>query len=153
MGLPDLGRRGGGWVVGQFVLIGCVLVVAWQGQADDPRPRTAGYLVTAAGIALGVWAWAALGSGLTPYPRPRDSSVLVSRGPYAMVRHPMYLAVLLILGGVCLRGSPWSLIPLLLLLGWWVAKVSVEERFLRATHPDYADYARRVRWRIVPGIV
>ena len=78
---------------------------------------------------------------------------VVSDGPYAIVRHPMYSgALLLILGIPLLLGSWWGLMltPLLILL--LAVRAVMEERTLMAELAGYADYAARVRYRLVPMI-
>jgi protein-S-isoprenylcysteine O-methyltransferase Ste14 len=74
---------------------------------------------------------------------------VVSSGPYAFVRHPMYSGIMLFFFGV----------PLLLGSWWGVAiapvfaiRARIEERALVEGLPDYADYAKRVRYRLVPGL-
>jgi len=78
---------------------------------------------------------------------------VVSSGPYAVVRHPMYaFALLQFVGGPLMLGSWWGLAgvaPIVLALA---ARTLGEERMLRAELPGYEDYARRVRWRYAPGI-
>jgi protein-S-isoprenylcysteine O-methyltransferase Ste14 len=78
---------------------------------------------------------------------------IVTTGPYALVRHPMYASgVLFFLGVPLLLGSRWGLaaIPfLVLLLG---IRALGEERMLRKEFPEYGDYAARVRSRFFPGI-
>lgn len=78
---------------------------------------------------------------------------VVSDGPYAIVRHPMYGgALLLILGTPLLLGSWWGLaaVPVIvLLLG---ARAVLEERTLARELDGYADYAARVRYRLVPMV-
>jgi protein-S-isoprenylcysteine O-methyltransferase Ste14 len=78
---------------------------------------------------------------------------VVSDGPYAIVRHPMYSgALLLILGTPLLLGSWWGLAlsPLLVLL--FAVRAVKEERTLMAELPGYAGYAARVRYRLIPGV-
>lgn len=78
---------------------------------------------------------------------------VVSTGPYAWVRHPMYSGtVLFFVGAPLLLGSWWgvAMSPLFVLL--FAIRVRIEERALVAGLPDYADYARRVRYRLVPGL-
>ena len=77
----------------------------------------------------------------------------ISDGPYAIVRHPMYGgALLLILGTPLLLGSWWGLAlsPLLVLL--FAARAVMEEHTLIAELPGYADYAARVRYRLIPMV-
>ena len=78
---------------------------------------------------------------------------VISDGPYAIVRHPMYGgALLLILGTPLLLGSWWGLAlsPLLVLL--FAARAVMEEHTLIAELPGYADYAARVRYRLIPMV-
>ncbi len=78
---------------------------------------------------------------------------VVSTGPYAFVRHPMYAGIILFFVGVpLLLGSWWGLMfaPLFLLL--FAIRIRIEERALTAGLPGYADYAARVRYRLLPGI-
>jgi protein-S-isoprenylcysteine O-methyltransferase Ste14 len=84
--------------------------------------------------------------------KDRDQTVITT-GPYAIVRHPMYLGALFYFAGTSLvLGSWWGLatIPVLaILLG---IRIGIEERTLRTGLEGYDDYARQVRWRLVPLI-
>ena len=152
--VPTLGSRGQGWGWGQFALGAVVIVVSAVGPAWPwTWMRLVGLLLAVAGGVVGTWALFTLGDSLTPYPKPRQRGSLVDRGPYAVVRHPIYSALLLAMLGICLTGSPWGLAPLALLVGWWLAKASVEEDFLRQRYPGYGDYCRRVRFRLIPFVV
>lgn len=78
---------------------------------------------------------------------------VVSDGPYAIVRHPMYSGALpLILGIPLLLGSWWglALAPILVLL--FAVRAVMEERTLMAELPGYTDYAAQVRYRLIPGV-
>jgi protein-S-isoprenylcysteine O-methyltransferase Ste14 len=78
---------------------------------------------------------------------------VVSTGPYAHVRHPMYSGmVLFFLGVPLLVGSWWgvAMVPLFLVL--FAIRIRIEERTLIEGLPDYADYAARVRHRLLPGV-
>ena len=78
---------------------------------------------------------------------------VITAGPYAIVRHPLYFGALFYIAGTSLvLGSWWGLvtIPVLaLLLG---VRIGVEEQTLRKGLAGYDDYAHRVRWRLVPLI-
>ena len=96
-------RIGWTFVLAQFALIGLMVVLPREVHyvASDVW-RTIGMVLMGAGAAVGVWSGAFLGRGLTPTPVPNGATELVTRGPYRYVRHPMYVAVLLFMGGVCI---------------------------------------------------
>jgi protein-S-isoprenylcysteine O-methyltransferase Ste14 len=74
-------------------------------------------------------------------------------GPYRIVRHPMYVGVILtILCVPVLLGSLYALIPAGLIAALFILRTALEDRTLRAELPGYADYARTVRWKLVPGV-
>jgi protein-S-isoprenylcysteine O-methyltransferase Ste14 len=78
---------------------------------------------------------------------------VVATGPYAIVRHPMYAGASLMFFGIpMLLGSGWglALAPAWLLL--LALRIPIEERVLRENLAGYDDYARRVRWRLLPGV-
>lgn len=78
---------------------------------------------------------------------------VISTGPYAHVRHPMYSGMILFFTGLpLLLGSWWglALVPLFLVL--IAVRIAIEERTLREGLPGYAEYAARVRYRLIPGV-
>jgi protein-S-isoprenylcysteine O-methyltransferase Ste14 len=76
---------------------------------------------------------------------------VVSTGPYAIVRHPMYTGLLLaVLGTPLALGSWWGLITLVLMALAIIWRVLFEERFLVENLPGYVDYCRNVRYRVLP---
>ena len=78
---------------------------------------------------------------------------VISSGPYAFVRHPMYSGIMLFFAGVpLLLGSWWgvAIAPVFAVL--FAIRARIEERALVEGLPDYADYAARVRYRLVPGL-
>ena len=78
---------------------------------------------------------------------------VVSTGPYAIVRHPMYASALLYLVGTPLAlGSYWGLLPLATLLPFLMWRLFDEESFLAESLPGYVEYQRKVRHRLIPGI-
>jgi protein-S-isoprenylcysteine O-methyltransferase Ste14 len=78
---------------------------------------------------------------------------VISTGPYAVVRHPMYAGGLLYLLGMPLAlASYWGLlvfVPMVPVLLW---RLSDEERFLSKNLPGYTEYCAKVRWRLIPGV-
>lgn len=78
---------------------------------------------------------------------------VISSGPYAFVRHPMYSGVVLFFVGVSLLlGSWWGVVIAPVFAVLFAIRARIEERALVEGLPDYADYAARVRYRLVPGL-
>ena len=78
---------------------------------------------------------------------------VVSTGPYRWVRHPMYVGVIILwLSTALILGSWWALAPGLIIAVIFVVRTALEDRMLQAELPGYADYAKRVRQRLVPGV-
>jgi len=78
---------------------------------------------------------------------------VISSGPYAHVRHPMYSGMILFFTGVpLLLGSWWGLVMVPVFAALFAIRIGIEERTLREGLPGYADYASRVRYRLLPGV-
>lgn len=78
---------------------------------------------------------------------------VITTGPYAIVRHPMYVGVLIfyIFSPLAL-GSYWAVIPALLIAPVIIARIKEEEKELLANLEGYRDYAAKTRYRLLPGI-
>ena len=78
---------------------------------------------------------------------------VVTTGPYAVVRHPMYASALLYLLGTPLAlGSYWGLLGLAFMMPFLLWRLLDEERLLARELPGYTDYQARVRYRLVPFV-
>ena len=78
---------------------------------------------------------------------------VISTGPYAMVRHPMYAAALVMLLGIPISlGSWWGVLVVIALLPALIWRLLDEERFLGRNLPGYVAYQGRVRYRLLPRI-
>jgi protein-S-isoprenylcysteine O-methyltransferase Ste14 len=148
--------RGTGWVVAQFALMAAALLARlvpprWPSSLQ-PALGLAGLVLGVAGLALAVWAARTLGRALTPFPKPVPAG-LVTHGPFAVVRHPIYTGGLALFAGYALWAGPVSLALAACLGLLWIGKTSVEERHLERVYPGYEAYRRRVRWRLVPFVV
>jgi protein-S-isoprenylcysteine O-methyltransferase Ste14 len=79
--------------------------------------------------------------------------VVCDSGPYRIVRHPGYAGNMLALPGMVLAlSSTWTLIPAAVALIIAVIRTVLEDQTLQDELPGYRDYARRVRYRMIPGI-
>lgn len=78
---------------------------------------------------------------------------VITSGPYRYVRHPGYVAVILTFFALPVALGTWTaLIPGLVGLVVFVIRTALEDRTLHAELPGYADYAQRVRYRLLPGV-
>ena len=78
---------------------------------------------------------------------------VITAGPYALVRHPMYLSSLLIYGFSPLAlGSYWTLIPFGLVLVIFPVRLLNEEKVLLKELDGYREYTQKTRYRLIPGI-
>jgi protein-S-isoprenylcysteine O-methyltransferase Ste14 len=85
--------------------------------------------------------------------RKMEGQTVISTGPYAVVRHPMYVGVLIMtIGAPLALGSWWGLAFLLLNAPILVMRILDEEAMLREELAGYADYANKVPHRLVPGL-
>jgi protein-S-isoprenylcysteine O-methyltransferase Ste14 len=114
-----------------------------------------GLFVIVAGYGLVFWAMLVnrFFSSVVRIQSDRGQHVVTS-GPYAFVRHPGYSAGILILAASGVALGSWLAAAFLVAVSFPFLSFRVinEDRVLRTRLDGYADYARRVRWRLVPGI-
>lgn len=85
--------------------------------------------------------------------RTEEGQDVITTGPYHIVRHPMYLGIILMVVFTPLAlGSWWGLLPALFVIPMNVMRLTGEEELLRASLPGYEDYCKATRFRLVPGI-
>jgi len=114
----------------------------------------AGGLLLLVGAALSTWAML-VNEFFSAVVRLQDDrgQVVVTGGPYRFVRHPGYLGSLLLYSGVALLlGSVWALAVVAVLAAVLVVRTAKEDRFLHEQLAGYPQYARRVRFRLLPGL-
>lgn len=124
----------------------------WTDQPPEWFPPLGLLLVAAAG-SLSAWAVASnrFFSAVVRIQRDRGHHV-VDSGPYRFVRHPAYVgSILHLLGTTMTLWSVPGLAIALLQVVLFLVRTSFEDRTLQAELEGYAEYARRVRWRLVPG--
>jgi protein-S-isoprenylcysteine O-methyltransferase Ste14 len=109
----------------------------------------ASLLLIIVGTAFAIYAVFVLGRSISLLPEARR---LVTAGPYALVRHPLYLGEMVAVAGVALQClSVWSLLLLGLVWTFQLQRMKYEELVLFQSFPEYGDYMARTA-RLVPGV-
>jgi protein-S-isoprenylcysteine O-methyltransferase Ste14 len=119
-----------------------------------PAVRWVGAGAALLGVATAIWARRALGRNWSGDIQLKQDHELVTSGPYALVRHPIYTALILLYAALaCQIGTSSALAGLaLVILSCWI-KLRQEEALMLRTFPDaYPAYMARTR-RLVPGLV
>ena len=82
----------------------------------------------------------------------KEKNQLITRGPYAVVRHPIYVSYMLMaLGTVVRHMTAYNAGVALVGLGLMGCRIAFEERLLKQD-PHYRDYMNVVRYRLIPGV-
>lgn len=122
--------------------------------AYTPRLGAAAAFITAAGVALAIWARTTLGGNWSGAVTIKQGHELVQRGPYRWVRNPIYTGLLLMFAGTALAiGEMRGLAAVALVyLGFWI-KIRQEEAFMLRQFPDaFPAYRDRVR-ALIPFVL
>jgi protein-S-isoprenylcysteine O-methyltransferase Ste14 len=137
----------------RYILAGLDQRYGWTG-GFPLAAQIAGLVVCSLGYALLIWAMASNSffSQIVRIQSDRGQAV-VSNGPYRRVRHPAYVGMILFeIAMSTLLASWWALIAGGLCAILIILRTSLEDRTLQVELAGYADYARKVRYRLLPGI-
>jgi protein-S-isoprenylcysteine O-methyltransferase Ste14 len=133
-------------MAGTFLGVGMLLLPL---QELSPALYLASLLLIISGIVFAICAALVLGRSISLLPEARR---LVTWGPYALVRHPLYLGEIVAMVGVALQYlSAWALLLLGLQCAFQLQRMKYEERILFQVFPEYGDYMARTA-RLVPGV-
>jgi protein-S-isoprenylcysteine O-methyltransferase Ste14 len=101
------------------------------------------------GMVLSIYSLSALGRNFSIIPQARK---LVQRGPYRLVRHPLYLGELMSVFGIVLAGfTTFKIFVYLLLIALQIYRAFQEEKLLAKAFPEYEDYCSKTA-RFIPGL-
>lgn len=139
-------------------MIAVFVIPVLEARSGTPSAPGAAWLL---GLALFVPGWALITWSMVVNPffektvriQTDRGHRVIDTGPYAYVRHPGYVAFAgWFLATPLLLASNWAFIPALLTVLALVIRTALEDRTLHAELPGYAEYAERVRFRLIPGV-
>jgi protein-S-isoprenylcysteine O-methyltransferase Ste14 len=113
-----------------------------------------GYLLFLIGMGFGTWAGCVnkFAEGPVRIQTERGHTV-IDAGPYAIVRHPGYVAATFLFVGTALAlGSLWALVPVGLMIVLLILRTQWEDQTLQAELAGYKEYTARVRFKLIPGV-
>lgn len=162
------GRTARSYQVRELVLVVVIVVVAWSYRHHQAGPHLAsnrlslfaptrpllwiGAGLAAIGVAVAIWARLYIGRNWSPRPAKKEAHELVTGGPYAVVRHPIYTGIIIAALGTALTGTILGLIVLAFAAALFLSRVRTEEQIMLELFPDaYPPYQSRTK-RLIPFI-
>lgn len=144
--------------IGIAARLAIVFLVVWllrhhnlriQVPASDPLVAAAGLLACVAGLTLAVWARVYLGRNWGMPMSQKEEPELVTSGPYAYIRHPIYSGVLIAIVGTAVTDGSWWLIAFFIAGVYFLFSAKREEQIMTDAFPSqYPDYKRRTKMLI-----
>jgi protein-S-isoprenylcysteine O-methyltransferase Ste14 len=148
--MDDL-QKGKRLVFLQFALI-IVLAIFPDSLDVDPTLEYVGIAMIAIGVVTLFAGFRGLGKSLTANPVPNEDGVLVTKGIYSIIRHPIYLGLMIITLGLVVSSGVWAQIIVWAALAMLLTyKMRWEEVLLSAKYKGYADYMTKVPG-LIPGL-
>lgn len=139
-----------GWilVLGQFLCLGLLF-----GLPPSLPFSFAGKAIFFTGILTGIWAVLAMPpASLSVHPQPKSSGKFTSKGPYRLIRHPMYAAVILVaIPQASDHPTTKNIMAVLTLITILVVKIILEEKLLITRYDGYAEYKKTTK-KLIPFI-
>lgn len=152
-------ERGGGWVLAQLALF-ALFVVALVGTPGLTEGIALGYarimgvVLVVVAVVIGGWSMVILGRDLSIFPHPVEEAQLVDSGPYRLVRHPVYFAVIVGALGLALAFlNTAAAVVALVFIPFFMAKTGFEEDRLVERVAGYREYRSAIPYRIIPWVM
>jgi protein-S-isoprenylcysteine O-methyltransferase Ste14 len=125
------------------------VILALPPAALTPAMAAFSSAIILAGIIASIFVILRLGRSFSVFPQARG---LVTDGPYRFIRHPLYLAELVIVFGIMWEfEQPWAFLLMLAVIAAQIPRMHFEEEVLTEAFPSYRDYVRRTA-RLLPGL-
>ena len=155
----NFAERGGWWVLAQLALF-ALYVYALLTTPNISEgfglgyARITGVVMVVVAVVVGGWSTVMLGRELSIFPHPVEEPRLVDSGPYRLVRHPIYLAVIMGALGLALAFlNTAAAIVALVFIPFFMAKTGFEEDRLVEQVPGYRNYRSAIPYRIIPWVM
>lgn len=133
-----------------FVLPGLDVRYGWS--QVPPLVSIVADVFVFAGYMIFVWVLR-VNSFLSRIVEVAEDQKVISTGPYALVRHPMYVGVIVMyLASPVALGSYWALLPACLIIPLLAARILNEEEVLHRELAGYGEYTQKVKYRLLPGV-
>jgi protein-S-isoprenylcysteine O-methyltransferase Ste14 len=130
--------------------------VVWLSMRFVPATQAvfaSGFALEIAGAAFACWARIALGSNWSARPSLRSDHELITSGPYAATRHPIYTGLIVAAAGTALAIGEWrGIVGTILIILAYLIKIPHEEQLMMQAFPEtYPKYRKRVK-ALIPGV-
>lgn len=141
-------------IISKFALLFTILAIIFliiSNSLFSPSPIVIAVQVVAVG--LGIWARRSFQAGqFSIHARPVGDGILINRGPYHFIRHPMYTAAQLIIwSGILSHFSPMNVAIGFIAIVVMLMRITTEEEFLRSRYADYTNYALKTK-KLIPFV-
>jgi protein-S-isoprenylcysteine O-methyltransferase Ste14 len=150
-------KKGWIYVTIQFVLIAAIVVFSFLERKYTDRPHNyvfdfLAFIFLSIGALLFMISLMNFRQRMTANPVPNENYTLQTSGLYSKIRHPIYLAALiLMLGCICFFSAYYTFILFVCLAAFFVIKMDFEERELSKKFTEYEIYKTKTN-RLIPGI-
>jgi protein-S-isoprenylcysteine O-methyltransferase Ste14 len=109
-------------------------------------------LLSVVGVSFAIWARVYLGRNWSSHPTMKEHHELVTTGPYAYVRHPIYTGLMLMAFGTALTGSIWGIGVLIIASVVFISRIGREEKIMLELFPnEYPAYQARTK-KLIPWV-